>query len=256
MKSIQEKSREYFAKLVLDKKDKTTVAARYSFDSGKENTILKDIIYKLDFKTGQSFLDIGCGYGYLTEYILEYLTKQDLSITLMDIPEIIDAVEQDFIKEKHKNIHLQKGLFPQDFEKELSEGYDRVLLYSVLHYSDDPLSLIEAAIKLLNPYGKLLLGDLPNISRKGRFLSSKKGREFEANYRQTTIDKLPLYENQFEFVSKMKADPNYYSLIDDNFIKNVITTYTNRGYDVYILPQPETLPMCYTREDMLICKYD
>lgn len=256
MKSIQEKSREHFAKLALGKKDKTTISARYDFDAGKEKAIVDDIIYKLDLKPGQSFLDIGCGYGYVTETLLEYLTKHSLSITLMDIPEIIDVVEQDFIKGKYNNIHLQKGLFPQDFDKDQSKGYDRVVLYSVLHYSDNPLAIINAAVKVLNPYGKLLLGDLPNINKKGRFLSSFEGKKFDAKYKNTTIDELPVYTDHFDFVSKMKSDPNYFSLIDDDFIKNVISTYLNKGYEVYILPQPETLCMCFTREDILICRYD
>ncbi len=256
MKTIQEKSREYFAKIALETKDKTTVAGRYAFDAGKEEAIVGDIIQKIDMQEKQSFLDIGCGFGFVVESLLKYAARQHASVTLVDIPEVIDAVERELITGKHEDIRLLRGLFPKDFDGGQLKSFDRVILYSVLHYADEPLAVVEAAVKLLNPNGRLLLGDLPNISKKGRFLSSSSGRVFEAEYRKTTVDKIPHYQDHIEYVSRMKSDPDYYSLIDDEFVRKVFEKYSNGGYEVYVLPQPANLPFCLTREDVLICRYD
>ncbi len=256
MKTNQEKSREYFAKIALERNDKTTVAGRYAFDAGKEEAIVGDIIQKIDMQEKQSFLDIGCGFGFVVESLLKHATGQHSAVTLLDIPEVIDAVERELIAGKYRDIRLLRGLFPKDFDKSQLKSFDRVLLYSVLHYSDDPLANVEAAVKLLNPYGKLLLGDLPNISKKGRFLSSSLGKRFEAKYRNTSIDQIPNYKDHLDYVSKMKSDPNYFSLIDDDFVRTVWKKYSKRGYEVYVLPQPANLPFCLTSEDILICRYD
>ena len=56
--------------------------------------------------------------------------------------------------------------------------YERILLYSVIHYTDQPKELIFSALAHLAPGGMLLIGDIPNISRKGRFLATEHGRIF------------------------------------------------------------------------------
>lgn len=257
MKSNQEKSKEYYSKLSSGKADKTTIAGRYSFDEGKEQYIVNDIILKLKLNEKVTFFDIGCGGGFVTESLIKYIVANNSSATLMDIDEIIDGIRENFITQTELDsprLKLIKGYFPQDYKiNELK--FDRILLYSVLHYTDDPFMIVNEAVKLLNPNGELLLGDLPNISQKGRFLSSEKGKIFEAEYKKTTIENIPVYKDHCDFVSKMKSDPNYYSLIDDTFVYKIYQTYTQQGFDVFILPQPDQLPFSKTRHDILIRRH-
>ena len=257
MTSNEEKNKELYVKMATGHANKTVIAGRYAFDEGKEQHIVDDMIAKLDFKKGSSFFDIGCGAGFVAESLIKKLSELDIVITLMDVAEIIDVLNNDFISKSplRSKVELVKGYFPGDFQL-VGQKFDRISLYSVLHSTDNPFEIIEEAVKLLKPYGKILLGDLPNINRKGRFLSSEVGKIFEAGYKKTSIENIPVYNDHLDFVQKMNADPNYYSLIDDEFIYRIHETFTRQGLDVFILPQPDNLPFSKTRHDVLICKYD
>ncbi len=258
MKSHIEKSKELYSKLAGNKTNKALIAGRYSFDEGKEQLIANDIISKLDLKKDITFFDIGCGGGIVTESLIKYLSELNAIITLMDISEVIDILNEDFISKSSldvSHIQLMKGYFPSDYKIE-HQRFDRILLYSVLHCTDNPFEVINEAVSLLNPYGKILLGDIPNINQKGRFLSSARGKIFEAEYKKTNVENIPVYKDHHDFADKMRADQNYYSLIDDELIYKIHRTYTQKGYDVFIIQQPEGLPFCKTRHDILICKHD
>ena len=254
-KTNKEKSKEIFTSYARNNTDKTTIAARNFQDMGVETEILDDIIYKIDLQTNQNFLDIGCGYGLLTEYLISKISDNNITATLIDLPEIITLIKKN-IEKDNKNLIFLEGYFPEVYNGVYEQMYDRILLYGVLHYSDDPYQMIDLIINLLKPYGRILLGDLPNISKKGRFLSSKNGILFESKYKNLSTEFLPKYKDHFDFENKMKSDNNYYSKIDDNFIFNIYKQYTDLGYDVYILPQNEKLPFCKTRVDLIISKYD
>jgi SAM-dependent methyltransferase len=258
MKSNNNKLKQFYAKLALENADKTSIAGRYDFDKGKEQFIVDDIVSKLDIKEKSSFFDIGCGAGLVAEYLIKYLHKLDVSLTMMDVAEVIGILKRDTISDTMfpgLKVQLLNGYFPEDFSL-TGQKFDRILLYAVLYQVDNPMEIIQEAVKLLNPYGKLLLGDLPNISRKGRFLSSGNGRIFDAGYKKMRIEDLPVYKSHHDFVEKMIADPEYYSMIDDQFVSNIYQEYTGMGYDVFILPQTDNLPFSKTRHDVLICKYD
>jgi 2-polyprenyl-3-methyl-5-hydroxy-6-metoxy-1,4-benzoquinol methylase len=253
-----EKNKEMYAKLARQHANKTVIAGRYAFDEGKEQYIVNDILAKLDIKNNSSFFDIGCGAGLVAELLIKKLYELDISITVMDADEIIDILINDFISKTELpgiKINPLKGYFPEEFSL-TQQKFDRILLYAVLVGIARPFEIVKAAVSLLKPYGKLLIGDLPNISQKGRFLSSEKGRNFDSAYKNTKIEDLPLYNDHHDFVAKMKADPGYYSLITDDFIHKVHQTFTRNGFDVFILPQPDSLPFSKTRHDILICKYD
>ena len=73
---------------------------------------------------------------------------------------------------------------------------------------------------LLSPGGKLLLGDIPNISKRNRNSKYNQGELFEK--------------------------------IEDGFIFSILQRYRNFGFETYMLKQSEHLPLNETREHILI----
>lgn len=159
---------------------------------------------------------------------------------MMDSKEMLDNLpDGDYIKVPAK--------FPecQDFIEAHKNSFDVIVIYSVLHhvfFHQNVFSFLDNAVYLLKNQGELLLGDIPNISKKKRFLSSKYGAEFYKKWNQTNED--PVVE--WQSLEKLQ--------IDDSFIINILMRYRNMGCETYLLPQAENLPMCYTREDILIKK--
>ena len=120
---------------------------------------------------------------------------------------------------------------------------DVVLIYSVLHYvyEDQPLfGFIDAALKLLAPGGEMLIGDIPNISKRKRFFDSDAGIDFHQAYTESRQVPTP----QFNVL-----EPNK---IDDSVILSIIMHARAAGFDAYLLPQGCKLPMANRREDILI----
>ena len=103
-------------------------------------------------------------------------------------------------------------------------------------------------MRLLRAGGRLLIGDLPNISKKGRFLASASGRRFDAEYKGVPLETLPVYDSHHDLPSASLAQPETSWVTRSDLIIDVMRRYRHQGYDVYILEQPLGLPFCYTRE--------
>lgn len=252
MPTIQENSNRSYAKMVTESDNKTMIAGRYESDQGKEKDIFTSIsaLLKLDNRVGLNFIDIGCGYGNLTDSFIELAKNNQFKTTLIDIAEII---------ERHKNecnltndFTLISGNFPSNLTAPITEMFDCILIYSVLHCVDEPETLIDEAIKLLNPGGRLLIGDIPNVNKKGRFLATPIGRAFDADYKGIPVEKTPYYQDHFDFIEKNQQQLNV--KLDDDFLIKIMSKYRKQGYNVYIYEQNEGLPFSKTREDLLIVK--
>lgn len=255
MESNQKRSNQLFVKFLTDSRDPVTTAGRYAFDKPRLKYIWKDILKKLDIKPHMSLFDIGCGYGKITANCIALAKEKSLKLSMMDIPEILKAVKEDYLRNKKvANIRFHSGFFPGDLPANFKQKFDRILIYSVLHYTDHPLSFIDSAVKLLKPEGKLLIGDIPNMNKKGRFLASVVGRRFDANYKKMPLSKMPKYKSHHDFLSQNKKNPA--RIVNDTLVLEIFKKYRNLGYDVFVESQPDTLPCCFTREDILICKHD
>jgi hypothetical protein len=139
------------------------------------------------------------------------------------------------------------GRFPEC--PELLEDYagrvDAIIAYSVLHYvfpSASVHAFLDAALGLLAHGGHMLIGDVPNVSKRRRFFSSPAGRDFHRRF--TGSDEPPE-------VTFNEPEPGK---IDDAVLIGLMSRARAAGYDAYLIPQADALPMANRREDLLVVR--
>jgi hypothetical protein len=122
---------------------------------------------------------------------------------------------------------------------------DALLCYSVLHYvfvDTQIFRFLDAALGLLAPGGAMLIGDIPNVSKRKRFFASETGVRFHQQFMQT--DDRPS-------VAFNRLEPDQ---IDDSVVVGLMMRARSSGFDAYIVPQASDLPMANRREDLLILR--
>lgn len=88
----------------------------------------------------------------------------------------------------------------------------------------------------------MLIGDIPNISKRKRFFASEAGMRFHREFMQTS------HEPRVEF-NNIEHDQ-----VDDAVIFSLLQRARAQGFDAYLMPQAESLPMANRREDILITR--
>ena len=86
----------------------------------------------------------------------------------------------------------------------------------------------------------MLIGDIPNISKRKRFFSSVAGAHFHRAF--TGQQRAP--KTRFNTIER--------GHIDDAVVLGLLARARAAGFDAYLLPQKEDLPMANRREDLLI----
>jgi len=213
-----------------------------SYRSGYEPAIFADICAKLtrlSSKRGLNVLDIGPGCSDLPHMLIDLCRKQGHRLYLIDSPEMLAQLpDADFIEKR-------PGLFPRDREivADLLHRIDIINCYSVLHYvfvDANPFDLIDLSVMLLADGGELLIGDIPNSSKRRRFFASETGIAFHKAFANTTSPPAVHFN---------EPQPR---TIDDAVVLSLVARARMAGADAYIVPQGPDLPMSNRREDILI----
>ncbi len=183
-------------------------------------------------------LDVGCGCSLPAVDMIEHCKKLGHKLVMMDSKEQLDNLPV----ENYEKVIAQ---FPecQDFIESNKNSFDVILVYSVLHhvfFHQNVFRFLDNLVCLLKSQGELLVADIPNISKKKRFLASEYGAAYHKSWSGT--DENPVVEwNSLDMLQ-----------MDDSFIFSILARYRNMGCETYLLPQANNLPMSNTREDILI----
>lgn len=214
------------------------------YRKGTEEKIFEDILSKIPLikeKKCLNVLDIGGGCSNLQKYISDFCKEQGHTLFFADSEEMLKLTED--------KTHVIKipGLFPKTAEeiKEKSGGIDVVICYSVFHYifvDSNVWYFLDCLMGLLNDGAQVLIGDIPNVSKRKRFFASNNGIKFHQEFMKT--NEKPNVE--FNCIEEGK--------IDDSLLMSVVLKSQASGFDAYVLPQPKELPFANRRDDLIIRK--
>jgi 2-polyprenyl-3-methyl-5-hydroxy-6-metoxy-1,4-benzoquinol methylase len=226
---------------ILSKYEKIGFPDDYRKNS--EMNIFHDLSQKLELgRKNITIADIGCGCSDLAHLLIKNSENLSQQLLMIDSQEMLDHLPN------QKFVNKINGKFPDCYNevKKISETIDVIIVYSVMQHiilDSNPFNFIDKALELLKPQGMLLLGDLPNNSKRNRFFMSEKGIETHKNFCRDNLKPLPIVNF-----------PHTYETIDDGMILGILMRYRGLGFETYLLPQPESLPMSNRREDILIVK--
>jgi hypothetical protein len=215
-------------------------ATRLGFDA----SILADILQKLPSlaRRGHTVVDIGSGCGTFAHHFIAYCREFEHSLVLVDSQEMLKHLPDS------PGVSKIEGRFPANettIRDQIPTGADVVLAYGVLSvvFADsNPFLFVDRAAALLRNGGHLLVGDVPNASKLRRFLASDAGVRYHREYLRT------------EEPPRLGAFDSTADRIDDGVVLGIIDRMRRRGFDAYIVPQSDSLPLANRREDILIVR--
>jgi hypothetical protein len=213
-----------------------------SYRQGKEGIIFEDILSKLSLLTedNQVVLDIGPGCSELPHMLIELCRSKNHQLIFIDSEEMLSQLPDETFIEKIN------GYYPSclDIDK-YKNKINIVLGYSILHYifvESSIYNFLDTSLSLITEGGQILIGDIPNVSKRKRFFSSQNG-----------IKSHQIFTNSSE-IPDVKFNEIDFDKIDDSVIMSLIARARSQGFDAYTLPQHDKLPMSNRREDILIIR--
>lgn len=213
-----------------------------SYREGYEEAIFADIRAKLPAleQSGKIVLDIGPGCSDLPQMLVALCESKRHELVLLDSPEMLALLPEG------PNIHQVIGPFPacRSALHSWTARVDALICYSVLQYifvDGNVFDFFDSAAALLAPGGRILLGDIPNASRRRRFLASEAGK---AAHR--------IYAGDPQAMPDVRFNEPVPGEIDDAVMLGLLARARSAGLDAWIVPQPISLPMANRREDILI----
>lgn len=214
-----------------------------NYRKGHEQSIFADIRTKLTAldERNKTVLDIGPGCSDLPAMLIEQCRSQQHELHLIDSAEMLALLPDASF------INKVAALYPNcpEVVEVLRGKVDAILCYSVLHYilvDTAFFRFLDTSLSLLAPGGQMLIGDIPNISKRKRFFASETGVCFHKEFMKTQDGP------QVDF-NKIEHDQ-----IDDAVVFALLQRARGQGFDAYVLPQAVNLPMSNRREDILITR--
>lgn len=218
-------------------------AGRYQFQENDEKKIFDDILWKLELSKNDRVLDIGCGPGAL----LIPASGLVREITGIDNENSINRCSEK-LNSNYPNVELIVGEFNKDDFSKLGK-FNKIIVYGVLHCLnnlDEVNSFVNKAMSLLSLGGRLLLGDVPNTSKKNRYINSS---NFKSQKKEWASKSKNINTN-----AEILKSANQIGGFSDVEIMDLLISVRRSGYESFLIPQNENLPYGITREDILITR--
>ncbi|CAG4906782.1 methyltransferase domain-containing protein [Paraburkholderia saeva] len=236
---------EDFRRLAVDESlsDYERIGFPDSYREGYEASIFVDILSKLTnlSSEGARVLDIGPGCSELPRLLIEQCRQKSHSLLLVDSAEMLNRLpDEPFITKEPARYPDCVDLIEQNQGK-----VDAIVCYSVIQYVISDASLFgffDTALSLLAPTGQMLIGDVPNLSKRKRFFASETGIAFHKEFTNT--------EDAPEVVFNCLESGQ----IDDAIVFALLQRARTAGFNSYVMPQHSSLPMANRREDILIVR--
>jgi SAM-dependent methyltransferase len=214
-----------------------------AYRKGFEPSIHRDIVAKVPplATEGATVLDVGPGCTDLPKMIIADAQRLGQDLYLVDSSEMLSLLPDSPCTTKIA------ASFPDcpALLEELGGKVDAIIAYSLLHYvfvENNSWGFLDAMLSLLAPHGHLLIGDIPNVSMRKRFLDSDAGKAFHRSF--TGTDTPPVVTHH-----TIEA-----GTIDDSVIFSLMQRARAAGFHAFVLPQPIGLPMHNRREDLLVVR--
>jgi len=212
------------------------------YRKGFDDYIVADIVSKVPIikeRKKLKVLDIGAGCSEVAIKIQNICKEQQHELFLSDSKEMLDLTpDVSFITKV-------PGMFPSTFSqiKDATQGVDVIICYSVFHYifvDSNVWKFLDSLMLLLNDGGQIIIGDIPNISKRKRFFASDNGVKYHQSF--TNTNEKP--DVKFNCLEAGK--------VDDNLLLSVVLKCQSSGFDAYIIPQDKNLPFANRRDDIII----
>ena len=214
-----------------------------AYREGREVAIFSDILAKLPALRGRgkTILDIGPGCSDLPQMLIEYCQAHEHTLVLLDSAEMLAQLPA------ANGVQKIAGFYPECAPalSAMAGRIDAIICYSVFHYIFAEASsweFIDRSIELLAPGGRMLVGDIPNVSMRKRFFASEAGAAFHHAFTGQTEPP----DVAFNCVEPGK--------VDDAVLLGLVMRARQQGADAWLLPQPDDLPMANRREDLVISR--
>lgn len=209
------------------------------YRAGFDEAIFADVVSKLPRlqEPALSVLEIGPGCGALPRLLFALAEEAGHRLTWIDSPEMLGQLPS------APNVTKLPGQYPDAAPASLEGACDVVVAYSVFHHvfaEQGGWAFLDAVLTHLAHGGAALIGDVPNVSKRRRFLASAAGHAF---HRAATGDEHPP-EVRFNVLDR--------DAIDDAVLLGMVMRSRAAGFDAYVVPQPDGLPLANRREDLLI----
>jgi len=212
-----------------------------SYRKGKAGIIFQSIVAHLPLLNarGKVVLEVGPGCSELPQMMIDLCRERGHQLLFVDSEEMLAHLPDDDFIVKFPAYYPQCEPLFRDYHSKV----DVLLTYSVLHYvfaEGNVWDFLDRSLELLAEGAEMLIGDIPNISKRRRFFSSANGVKFHQQFNNTQA----LPEVHFNRLERRQ--------MDDSVILALISRARNQGFDAYVVPQPPGLPFANRREDVLI----